>query len=65
VSDVLVRIKRAVLAGRCLFSGKAHAEMLADGLTEVDVFESVINARAIHKKLRSTSRLREARKEYL
>ena len=42
--DVLVRIKRAVLAGRYAFSEKARLEMEADGLTELDVAESILNA---------------------
>ena len=33
MSDVLVGIKRAVLAGRYVFSEKARLEMEADGLT--------------------------------
>ena len=40
MSDVLVRIKRAVLAGRYAFSEKARIEMEMDGLTESDVAES-------------------------
>jgi hypothetical protein len=42
MSDGLVRIKRAVLAGRFAFSVRARIEMEADGLTE-----SIINAGAI------------------
>jgi hypothetical protein len=38
--------------------------MESDGLTELDVAESILNAVAIYKKLRSTSRFRAAR-EYL
>lgn len=34
---MLVRIKRAVLAGRYAFSKKARVEMEGDGLTELDV----------------------------
>jgi hypothetical protein len=37
MSDVLVRITRAVLAGRHAFSEKARMEMETDGLTESDV----------------------------
>jgi hypothetical protein len=50
--EPLVRIKRAVLAGRYLFSEKARLEMRADGLTELDVAESIVNAVAIYKTLR-------------
>lgn len=34
--DPLVRIKRAILAGRYAFSEKARLEMEADGLTELE-----------------------------
>ena len=53
--NVLIRIKRAVLAGRYTFGKKARIEMETDDLTEVDVAESILNARDIYKKLRSTS----------
>jgi hypothetical protein len=53
--DVLVRIKRAVLAGRYLFSDKASVELEADDLTELDVAEAIVNAVAIYKTLRSRS----------
>lgn len=63
--DILVRIKRAVLAGRYAFSEKARVEMEADGLTELDVAESIVNAVAIYKRLRSRSPHRSSRSEYL
>lgn len=59
MSDVLTRIKRAVLAGDVVFTAKARYEMRADGLVEMDVIESIINAVAIQKKIRSTSDLRK------
>jgi hypothetical protein len=62
--DVLIRIKRAVLAGRYAFSEKARLEMETDDLTELDIAESILNAVAIYKRLRSTSPLRK-RREYL
>jgi len=65
MSDVLVRIKRAILAGRYVFSEKARLEMEADGLTELDVAESILNAVAIYKKIRSRSPFRERAREYL
>jgi len=65
MSDVLVRIKRAVLAGRYGFSEKARIEMEADGLAESDVAESIINAVAIYKRLRSRRPFRSRRLEYL
>ncbi len=36
MADILVRIKRAVLAGRYAFSEKARLEMDADDLTDLD-----------------------------
>jgi hypothetical protein len=64
-SDILVRIKRAVLAGRYAFSEKARLEMEADSLTELDVAESILNAVAVYKTLRSRSPFRSQAKEYL
>jgi hypothetical protein len=55
MSDILVRIKRAVLDGRYEFSEKASLELEADNLTARDVVESIVTAVAIHKVLRSTS----------
>ena len=54
-----------ILAGRYAFSEKARIEMEADGLTEFDVAESIVNAVAIYKRLRSRSRYRSKRTEYL
>jgi hypothetical protein len=64
-NDVLVRIKRAVLAGRYAFSEKARLEMEVDRLTELDVAEAILNAVAIFKKVRSTHPLRKRAREYL
>lgn len=64
-THVLVRIKRAVLAGRYAFSEKARLEMEADRLTELDVAEAILNAVAIFKKIRSTNPLRKRPREYL
>ena len=63
--DALIRIKRAVLAGRYAFSEKARIEMETDQLTELDVAESILNAVAIYKRLRSRSPTRPTRREYL
>lgn len=65
MSDTLVRIKRAVLAGCYAFSEKASLEMEVDCLTELDVAESIVNAVAIYKTIRSTSPLRGNAREYL
>ena len=63
--DILMRIKWAVLTGRYRFTNKARIEMKIDDLTELDVAESILNAREIYKKLRSTSPSRNKRREYL
>lgn len=65
MSDVLVRIKRAVLAGRFEFSRKTADEMDADDLTPLDVAESIVNAVAIYKTIRSRSPYRSHRRELL
>lgn len=54
-----------MLAGHYGFSHKAYDEMEADGLTELDVAESILNAVAIYKRIRSQSPNRAARVEYL
>ena len=65
MTDVLVRIKRAVLAGHFGFSEKARTEMKIDGLTELDAVEAILNAVAIYKRVRYTSPLRQRKREYL
>ena len=55
MSDILKRIKRAFSAGNYAFSEKARIEMEADQITELDVAESILNAVAIYKTIRSTS----------
>lgn len=54
--DVLLRIKRLVLRGWIRFTEKARDEMEAEGLRAGDVIESIANAQAIAKTLRSRSR---------
>jgi hypothetical protein len=65
MNDVLIKIKRAVLSGRYAFSEKARLEMEMDHLTELDVAESILNAVAIYKKIRSRSPFRQDAHEYL
>ncbi len=65
MSNTLVRIKRALLAGHYAFSEKASMELEADGLTELDVVESIVNAVAIYKTIRSRSPYRKGAREYL
>ncbi len=65
MNDILIRIKRAVLAGNYEFSEKARIEMEADGLVESDALESILDAVAIYKTIRSTSLRRGQHLEYL
>lgn len=51
--DTLVRIKRLVIARHVLFTLKAEGEMAAEALTPELVYESILNAPAIFKALRS------------
>lgn len=65
--DVLVRIKRLAIARRIEFTIKAEEERLRDGLSVEDVLESIVNANAIKKVLRSrsTTRLRARERLYV
>lgn len=63
--DVLVRIKRLVVARRVRFTTKATEERERDGLTVEDVLESILNANAIKKVLRSRSPRRRRSAEHL
>jgi hypothetical protein len=65
MSDVLKRIKRAILSGNYAFSEKARVEMEVDQLSELDVAESILNAVAIYKTIRSTSPHRHHSRERL
>jgi hypothetical protein len=63
--DVLTRIKRLVVAGRVEFTNKAALERLADGLSVEDILESILNANALKKTLRSRSPERPTSGEHL
>ncbi len=63
--DVLKRIKRVILSGNYAFSEKARIEMEADQITEMDVVESILNAVAIYKTIRSTNPRPPHAREYL
>jgi hypothetical protein len=65
VVDTLIRIKRLVIARRVQFTLKAELERVRDGLTVEDVLESVVNANAIKKTLRSRSAARRRARELL
>jgi len=65
--DPLLQIKRLAVARRVEFTLKAEQERLADGLSVEDVLESILNANAIKKVLRSRSahRMRPAERLYV
>lgn len=63
--EILIKIKRAILAGRYAFSEKARLEMEIDGITEMDVAESILNAVAVYKIIRSKSLYRRGQRENL
>jgi hypothetical protein len=63
--DPLLRIKRLVLHGRVRLTEKAQAEMERDSLDADEVVESILNARAISKTLRSRSESRARPREKL
>jgi hypothetical protein len=62
--DILVRIKRCALANRIRLTEKARGELELDDLIPDDIRESLMNAKAIYKTVRSTNS-RTRRKEYL
>ncbi|MBM4255090.1 MAG: hypothetical protein FJ147_04245 [Deltaproteobacteria bacterium] len=53
--DILTKIKRLAIARRLRFTFKADLERIGDGLTVEDIVESLVNAPAINKTLRSRS----------
>ena len=63
--DALLRIKRLAIARSVQFTLKADEERLRDGLSVEDVLESIVNANAIKKVLRSRSGSRNLAREYL
>ena len=65
MDNVLIRIKRAVLARRFRFSVKALDELERDGLDEQDAVESILSAPSIQKVIRSTSPHKQNHREML
>ena len=59
--DLLSRIKRLILADCYAFSRQALDQMDEDGLTELDVLESVTNAQFVRSKRSSSLSKRRAR----
>jgi len=65
MSDVLVKIKRLIIAGQYRFTAKAELEMLGDDLLPGDVLEAILNAVGLKKVIVSTSPHRRKRREKL
>jgi hypothetical protein len=63
--DILVKIKRLVIARRIVFSEKAREERLSCELTVEEIIESILNAPTINKTLKSTSPFRKSQREKL
>jgi hypothetical protein len=63
--DILAKIKRLAIARRLRFTFKADLERIGDGLTVEDIVESLVNAPAINKTLRSRSPKRVQQRERL
>ncbi len=61
----LIKIKRLAIARRLRFTFKADLDRIADSLTVEDIVESLVNAPAINKTLRSRSPNRPQRREKL
>lgn len=59
---VLRKIKRLIIRGNYVFTAKADAERLSDGLTQEDVLESILNAAFVRSK-KSRSQWRKDQKE--
>jgi hypothetical protein len=66
VDFILKKIKRLVIQGKFIFTLKADAERLGDGLTQEDVLESILNASLVRsKKSRSPWRKGHDEKMYI
>lgn len=65
MADLLIRIKRAVLAGNVVFTVKAELEMEFDNLLRQDVIEAILYATSIYKSIRSKNLRTRNRREYL
>jgi hypothetical protein len=64
--DIFIRIKRLIVSRRVVFTEKAETEMAADDLTPELVYESILNAPAVFKVLRSRNpKTKQAEKLYV
>ncbi|MBI2061646.1 MAG: hypothetical protein HYT87_18050 [Nitrospirae bacterium] len=61
----LAKIKKLAIARKLQFTDKAEIERLRDGLSVEDVVESIVNANAIKKTLRSKSPILAHEKLYV
>lgn len=62
MDTILTKIKRLIIQGRYVFTGKADAERIADHLTQESVLEAILNASFVRAK-RSRSEWRKDRHE--
>lgn len=62
--DTLIRIKRCALANRLRLTNKARGELEDDDLDITDIRESLMNAVAIYKSVRSKNPV-TGRREHL
>jgi hypothetical protein len=65
VSTTLEQIQRAVRSGNYELTIKARLDMDVDDLDPQGVIESILNATQVFKTIRSTSKDRRKRREYL
>jgi len=66
VENILREIRLAVLTGRVAFTLKAREEMGADNLMDVDVYQSLMNARTVRsKRSRSPKRVMDREKIHI
>jgi len=63
--DVLIYIKRLMMAEKYILTQKAADELAADGLSEQELVEAVVFAKGISKVIRSKSIFREESREKL
>ena len=63
--NILVKIKRLVIARKVFFTAKAREERYSSGLTVEEILESIINAPTINKTINSKSQYRRGSREKL
>lgn len=62
IVNLLYKIKRLIIQGHYLFTHKATAERITDGLSQEDILESILNADHVRFK-RSTSPSKQLKNE--